>query len=300
MTDKVCHESAPYFTGYAAWVTDTKHLMQQWLQPDWPHIPGVQALFTTRAGGCSVAPWNAMNLGDHVYDDPLHVAANRQLLQAVLSDMAGTSVQPVFMQQVHGCDVQKLERSSEEGQAFDACLTDEIGVACTVMVADCLPVLFAHRNGNVVAAAHAGWRGLAGHGGEGVLERTWQAYAAQLGVDPSHELAAQTQVWLGPCIGPKAFEVGGDVRHAFVMTTPEAAQWFEPSMTDGEGTIKYLANLPQLARQRLRAMGLVHLYGNDGSATWCTVANASQFFSHRRDAAVLGSTGRMAACIWKV
>lgn len=300
MTGKVCHESAPYFTGYAAWVTDTKHLMQQWLQPDWPHIPGVQALFTTRAGGCSAAPWNAMNLGDHVHDDPMHVAANRQLLQTVLSDMAGISVQPVFMQQVHGYDVQKLEHSSQEGQAFDACLTDEVGVACTVMVADCLPVLFAHRNGHVVAAAHAGWRGLVGHGGEGVLERTWQAYAAQLGVEPSHELAAQTQVWLGPCIGPKAFEVGGEVRQAFVMTTPEAAQWFEPSVTGVEGTNKYLANLPQLARQRLQAIGLAHIYGNDGSAPWCTVTNASLFFSHRRDASVLGSTGRMAACIWKV
>ena len=300
MTDKVCHELLPYLTGYAAWVTDTKHLPQQWLQPDWPHIPGVQALFTTREGGYSHAPWNSMNLGDHVRDDPEHVAANRQRLQAVISDWAGTPVQPVFMQQVHGCDVQKLELSSQEGQAFDACLTDKVGVACTVMVADCLPVLFAHCDGRVVAAAHAGWRGLVGQSGCGVLERTWQAYAAQLGVEPSADLAAQTQVWLGPCIGPQAFEVGAEVRQAFVQAASDAVQWFEPYMKDVAGSDKFLANLPQLARQRLKALGLVRVYGNDGSAPWCTVTNTSAFFSHRRDAVILGSTGRMAACIWKI
>ncbi len=283
-------------SSYAVQVTDTKHLQQLWLQPDWPAIAGVHALFTTRAGGQSAAPWNAMNLGDHVHDDPQHVAANRALLQAVLSDISGRPVQTRFLQQVHGCDVQFLEHASPNGQAFDACLTTESDVACIVMVADCLPVLLAHRSGRAVAAAHAGWRGLAGHNGHGVLEAVWQAYAARLGVAADAQLAAETQVWLGPCIGPEAFEVGDEVREAFVQTLPAAVQCFVP-VAGKSG--KWLANLSLLARQRLQAVGLTHIYGNDGSAPWCTVSNASRFFSHRRDAAVLGSTGRMAACIWK-
>lgn len=285
------------FAGYAAQVTDTTHLWQRWLQPDWPPIAGVHAVFTTREGGHSGAPWHSLNLGDHVRDDPQHVAANRQVLQAVMSAHSARPVQPLFMQQVHGCDVQNIERSSQEGQAFDACLTDELGVACTIMVADCLPVLLAHRSGQVVAAAHAGWRGLAGEQGVGVLERTWQAYADKLGLPANAQLAGDTQVWLGPCIGPQAFEVGSEVRAAFVQALPQADTCFVPSH-GAPG--KWLADLPLLARQRLQAMGLTQIYGNDGSAPWCTVSNPSLFFSHRRDALVLGSTGRMAACIWKV
>ncbi len=238
-----------------------------------------------------------MNLGDHVRDDPAHVAANRQVLSSVIASLSQRPVHTVFLQQVHGCDVQNLEHSSQDGQAFDACLTDKSGVACTIMVADCLPVLMAHRSGCVVAAAHAGWRGLAGRGGQGVLEAMWHAYAAKLQQPASAALAADTQVWLGPCIGPQAFEVGAEVRSAFTATAPQAAQCFVPLPG---GADKWVANLPQLARQRLQALGLQHIYGNDGSAQWCTVSNASQFFSHRRDAAALGSTGRMAACIWKV
>lgn len=285
------------WAGYAARVTDTKHLVQHWLQPDWPHIPGVHALFTTRAGGHSGAPWNSMNLGDHVHDDPAHVHANRQLLKAALASLAQRPVHTVFLQQVHGCDVQNLEHSALDGQAFDACLSNEVGVACTIMVADCLPVLLAHRSGAVVAAAHAGWRGLAGRSGAGVLEASWRAYADKLGQQPGGQLAAETQVWLGPCIGPQAFEVGDEVRTAFIATLPQAEQCFTALP---RSTGKWLANLPQLARQRLQTMGITNIYGNDGSAPWCTVSNPSQFFSHRRDAAVLGSTGRMAACIWKV
>lgn len=293
----MCHDWRAHLAGYAAWVTDTSHLAQRWLQPDWPSIPGVQALFTTREGGHSLAPWDSMNLGDHVRDDPAHVAANRQVLTSVIAHQARCPVHTVFLQQVHGCDVQNLEHSSQDGQAFDACLTNETGVACTIMVADCLPLLLAHRSGQVVAAAHAGWRGLVGHGGCGVLEATWQAYAAKLQQPASAALAAETQVWLGPCIGPQAFEVGEEVRAAFIAALPDAAQCFVPA-PGGAG--KWLAHLPKLARQRLQAMGLLNIYGNDGAAPWCTVGNASQFFSHRRDAALLGSTGRMAACIWKV
>lgn len=237
-----------------------------------------------------------MNLGDHVGAVPAHVAANRQLLAQTISQQAGVHVQPIFLQQVHGCDVQPLDAASLHGQAFDACVTDQLGVACTIMVADCLPVLMAHRSGQVVAAAHAGWRGLAGTGGIGVLETTWQAYADKLGVSANARLAADTQIWMGPCIGPNAFEVGQEVRQAFVQTLPQAHHCF----TASSSASKWFAHLPQLARQRLEALGITQIYGNDGSAPWCTVTQSSQFFSHRRDAAVLGTTGRMAACIWKI
>lgn len=292
---KVCHESVPSFAGYAAQVTDTKHLAQRWLQPNWPAIDGVQAVFTTREGGHSGAPWHSMNLGDHVGDIPQHVAANRQVLAQVLSGLAGHPVAPVFLQQVHGWGVQVLAPGTPQGQAFDACVTDQTGLACTVMVADCLPLLIAHRSGRVVAAAHAGWRGLAGVDGHGVLEATWQAYAHKMGVAANAQLLADTQVWIGPCIGPEAFEVGDEVRYAFVSALPQASVCFVPSAQAG----KWLANLPQLARQRLQRLGLSQIYGNDASAPWCTVSQASQFFSHRRDAVALGTTGRMAACIWK-
>ena len=284
------------WAGYAACVTDTKHLLQQWLQPDWPAIPGVQALFTTRQGGMSAPPWDTMNLGDHVGDAPQAVAANRRLLGRVIQGAADRWVQPVFMQQVHGCGVQVLEEGVPQAQAFDACVTDQVGMVCTIMVADCLPVLMAHRSGRVVAAAHAGWRGLAGQDGHGVLEALWLAYARQLGLPADAALAAQTQVWLGPCIGPQAFEVGEDVRAAFTGRDAGAGPCFQAR--DGAPG-KWMADLSGLARRRLAQLGLAQLYGNDGTPAWCTFSDASRFFSHRRDAGVLGSTGRMAACIWK-
>lgn len=284
------------WAGYAACVTDTKHLLQQWLQPDWPAIPGVQALFTTRQGGMSAPPWDTMNLGDHVGDAPQAVAANRQLLGRVIQDAADRWVQPVFMQQVHGCGVQVLEEGVPQAQAFDACVTDQVGMVCTIMVADCLPVLMAHRSGRVVAAAHAGWRGLAGKEGHGVLEALWLAYARQLGMTADAALAAQTQVWLGPCIGPQAFEVGEDVRAAFTGRDVGADPCFQ-ARAGAPG--KWMADLSGLARRRLAQLGLTQLYGNDGTPAWCTFSDASRFFSHRRDAGVLGRTGRMAACIWK-
>lgn len=238
-----------------------------------------------------------MNLGDHVGDEPVHVQANRQHLQQALSARSACDVQPVFLQQVHGCEVLALRSGIAHGQAYDACVATATGLACTVMVADCLPVLFAHRRGLAVAAAHAGWRGLVGAQGHGVLEATWQAYAQQLQVPADAALAAQTQVWLGPCIGPHAFEVGEEVRAAFMAASPRAAQCFvsAPSAVAG----KWLADLAGLARQRLQQCGLHHIYGNDSSTDWCTVSNASTFFSHRRDAKLLGTTGRMAACIWR-
>lgn len=267
-----------------------------WLEPDWPAIAGVQALFTCRQGGRSSAPWDSMNLGDHVGDDPWPVAANRQLLADVIAQRCGQAVRPVFMQQVHGWDVQVLDREAIEAQAFDACVSDSQEVACTIMVADCLPVLIAHQSGVVVGAAHAGWRGLAGAHGYGVLEALWQAYASKLQLHGITEnIASHTQVWLGPCIGPSAFEVDDAVRSAFAQSPQTQACFAAHNAQPG----KWLADLAQLARLRLRQMGITHVYGNDGAPAWCTVGNPSLFFSHRRDAAVLGTTGRMAACIWK-
>lgn len=266
-----------------------------WLVPNWPAPRHVHALFTTRTGGVSSAPFDSFNLGDHVHDDPAAVATNRKRLRHHLD------ARPVFLQQVHGTAVTLLEAQTPDGTVADACVTSQPGVACTVMVADCLPVLFTDHDGTVVAAAHAGWRGLAGVGadlaGQGVLETCCAAVTDALrSRQPGltrEQCAAKTLAWLGPCIGPEAFEVGEDVRAAFVGWRAEAAGCFRPLPVVG----KYLANLPQLARLRLQALGVHQVYGNDGTPPWCTVTQASRFFSHRRDAVRLGSTGRMAACI---
>lgn len=256
-------------------------LLPQVLTPDWPLPAGVRALCTTRAGGVSAAPFDSFNLGDHVRDDPVHVAANRRTLARLTAP-----AQPVFLQQVHGTRVLRLQAdathvAASQGAQADACLTTEPGVACTIMVADCLPVLFAHASGRAVAAAHAGWRGLAG----GVLEATVQALQEAAG-------PGAISAWLGPCIGPSAFEVGGEVRESF-GASQVARACFVP-----QGHGKWLADLPSLARLRLQLAGVTALHGNDGSPAWCTVTQDSIFFSHRRDAARLGSTGRMAACVW--
>jgi len=245
--------------------------------PDWPAPPGVRALFTTRLGGVSVAPFDSFNLGDHVRDEPLAVAANRERLAALTSP-----ARPVFLQQVHGTQMEQLSPDTPDGTVADACVAQVPGVAATIMVADCLPVLFAHASGTAVAAAHAGWRGLVA----GVLETTARALREASG-------EGDIMVWLGPCIGPKAFEVGAEVCEAFVKLDHEAAAHFWPL-----GGGKFLADLPALARLRLQAAGITNVHGNDGSPAWCTVTQTSHFFSHRRDAVDLGSTGRMAACVW--
>ncbi len=247
-----------------------------WLVPDWPAPAGVHALCTTRAGGRSLPPYDHLNLGDHVGDDAQAVADNRALLAQALG------ARPVFLQQVHGWRVLALDRHTPPGREADACLTRETGLACTIMVADCLPLLFTDTQGSLAAAAHAGWRGLAGEGGQGVIE----SLHAALGV-PSSEL----MVWLGPCIGPQAFEVGDEVRAAFAAQDARAAHCFTPQAAPG----KWLADLPALARLRLSRLGITRIYGNDGTPSWCTVTNPSRFFSHRRDRV----SGRLAACIWR-
>lgn len=274
------------------------------LVPDWPQIPGVQVICTTRGGGVSAAPFDSWNLGDHVGDDPLAVARNRARLQALISAQT-PGAQLTFLRQVHGTDV---VQAGTAGMEADAVWSTTPGQVCTVLVADCLPVVFAHRSGAVVAVAHAGWRGLAGEGGRGVLEALWECFwpLAQQNqavfamnfderATAMAHIAAETQVWLGPCIGPTAFEVGPEVRAAFCAANPTAERCFVPA----GGKQKYWADLPGLARQRLDRLGLNAVYGNDGTEDWCTVSQPSRFFSHRRDAARAGSTGRMAICIWR-
>ncbi len=259
-----------------------------WLRPAWPAPARVHALFTSRAGGVSQGRHAGLNLGTHVGDAPRAVAANRARLAGAIGRT------PVFLEQVHGTDVVVLDRAfpSEAGPAAieaDASATREAGCVCTVMVADCLPVLLTDRQGRAVGAAHAGWRGLLGRQGQGVLERTAAQVADLAGCAPAGLLS-----WLGPCIGPREFEVGDDVRQAFVDANAEAAACF----TAVRGTPgKWLADLQGLARQRLAALGIA-AWGNDGGDAWCTVRQASRFFSHRRDSVRLGGSGRMAACIW--
>jgi polyphenol oxidase len=270
------------------------------LQPEWPAPAHVQAAFTTRTDGVSAAPFDSFNLGDHVQDLQAHVLSNRQRLQS------SVGARPVFLQQVHGVEVANINAQTPDGTQADACLTTQRGVACTIMVADCLPLLFTNHAGSFVAAAHAGWRGLAGQGGTGVVEATYASIKSlaqwNKAGEATENIASDMLVWLGPCIGPAQFEVGAEVRATFAAAQAGAAQHFQKT-EPGDGTAlgqpdKYLANLQALARDRLHALGITHIYGNDGSAAWCTVGNPSQFFSHRRDATRLGSTGRMAACIW--
>jgi polyphenol oxidase len=262
-----------------------------WWVPDWPAPRHVRAVCTTRGGGVSGAPYDSLNLGDHVGDAPEAVAENRARLRQALG------ARPVFLQQVHGTHVATLNLHTPNGGQADAALTTTRGVACTIMVADCLPVLLTDRQGTAVAAAHAGWRGLAGEGGRGVVEATFESFVASV-QSSSTKFAIKNKAfnvnedvfaWLGPCIGPTAFEVGPEVKAAFEAHDPQAATMFRP-----HGAAKFLADLQGLARQRLRALGVTQVSGNDGSAPWCTVGNPSWFFSHRRDRV----SGRFAACIW--
>ncbi|KPF48279.1 hypothetical protein IP87_05850 [beta proteobacterium AAP121] len=248
------------------------------LRPAWHVPPGVQAGVSTRAGGVSNGPYTALNLGVAVGDAPAAVAENRARFAAALG------ARPVWLRQVHGCTVLQLQADTDShpDTPADAAWTRERGIACTVQVADCLPVLFALRDSSAVAAAHAGWRGLAG----GVLEATLQALCAGMGAAPG-----DVQAWLGPCIGPRQFEVGAEVLQAFGddPARPEPGRFVYRARPDGAA--RWLANLPALAAARLQAAGV----GTVTPAERCTVEDASAFFSFRRD----GITGRMAAAIWR-
>lgn len=243
--------------------------------PTWP--VGCGALMTTRAGGVSASPFDALNLKaqpGHAAD-AIAVSENRRRFAATLGAL------PVFMEQVHGTRVLRLTAAHAAPDAgierADACVTTEPGIACTVMVADCLPVLFAARDGRVVGAAHAGWRGLCA----GVLEATVDALLEVTRGAP-RELAA----WIGPGIGPAAFEVGDEVREAF---DDDEAVHFRGAEPRG-GVRKWRADLPALALGRLRRLGLADV----AASGLCTAADGSRFFSYRRD----GVTGRLAAAAW--
>jgi YfiH family protein len=237
----------------------------------------VRALATTRQGGVSRAPWHSFNLGDHVGDDPQSVAANRALLRRELP------ADPVWLTQVHGTRCVDAAAVAP-GVEADASFTRQRGVVCAVLTADCLPVLFCDESASVVGIAHAGWRGLAA----GVIEAT----VAAMG-EPGERLMA----WLGPAIGPQAFEVGGEVRDQFIAHDAQAASAFKPAANG-----KWLCNIHELARQRLRALGIdgprrdvpVTQSRRTASADSCTLRDAESFFSYRRD----GVTGRMASLIW--
>jgi YfiH family protein len=235
-----------------------------WIVPQWAAPARVRSLMTTRNGGVSVAPYASLNLGTRVGDDPAAVAENRARVRRELP------ADPRWLKQVHGVTVVDAGHALADEEA-DAAVTHAPGVVCTIQVADCMPVLFCDRAGSCVGAAHAGWRGLSG----GVLERTIAAMDA-----PPGELMA----WLGPAIGPRAFEVGPDVLEAFADIDPRR-EAFTP-LRQG----KWLGDLFLLARRRLAAAGVTSIHGGD----LCTLSDPQRFFSHRRDRV----SGRQAAFIW--
>ena len=232
--------------------------------PDWPAPSNVHAIQTTRQGGFSDAPFESLNLGAHVQDHPITVYKNRQLLDQFVP------AEPVWLNQVHGTNVIDAALSSCVQDA-DASFTTQSNVVCVTMTADCLPVLLCDRKGTAVAAIHAGWRSLC----DGVIENTVQA----MGVNSADLIA-----WLGPAIGPNAFEVGSEVRQAFIDKDTHATKAFKPHSD------KWLANLYLLATQRLNNVGIKAIYGGGD----CTYSSPERYFSFRRD----GMAGRMATMIW--
>lgn len=248
-----------------------------WLTPDWPAPPAVGALSTLRVGGSSVPPYASLNLGTHVGDAPETVALNRRRLRSA----AQLPEEPSWLAQVHGTRVANLDAPGSDAQALDtpgaagpadAAVTRQRGRVCAILTADCMPLLFASDSGDVVAAAHAGWRGLAG----GVIEATVQALAAA----PKTLL-----VWLGPAIGPRHFEIGAEVRTELLKGDPGAEAAFEANARG-----RFMADLAALVRRRLNRLGIERIYGGGE----CTYADSDRYFSHRRD----GTTGRQATLIW--
>lgn len=238
----------------------------QWIVPDWPAPAQVRALVTTRAGGNSSGPYDSMNLGRRTADDPAAVEANHAQLNRLLPEP------PRWLAQVHGSTVVDADSLTDVPQA-DASVARRAGTVCAILVADCLPVLFTDRAGTCIAAAHAGWRGLA----SGVLANT----IARMPAKPADLMA-----WIGPGIGPTAFEVGDDVLQAFCANAPERKSAFKPRPTAG----KWLCDLPALARDALHRAGVAQVYGGK----LCTYTDAERFYSHRRNPV----TGRMAALLW--
>lgn len=245
-------------------------MSSDWIIPDWPAPANVRSVITTRHGGVSKGPYQSMNCGDHVDDDPEHVKQNRIQL-ASFCDLPESSF--AWLRQVHGTKVKTISAPFDHCVSeADASFTWEFARACVIMTADCLPVLFCDKQGSAVAAAHAGWRGLAA----GVLEQTLAQF----------EYSADVMAYLGPAISQTHFEVGAEVREAFVSQCSEHALAFCPASNKG----KYLADLYLLARQKLQRAGVSMIFGGGR----CTFAESEAFFSYRRD----GETGRMASVIF--
>jgi polyphenol oxidase len=247
--------------------------------PDWPQPANVKAFFTTRAGGVSVntdlADFASLNLGRSAGDVPEAIDENRRRVAALLPRA------PKWLNQVHGNRVVIADEviSLIEDVKADAVATSKPNIPCAIMVADCLPVLFCDDTGQHVAAAHAGWRGLV----TGVLENTVVAMQVR---------PAQIMAWLGPAIGPSAFEVGDDVREAFVSLDPATVTCFVPR--EGNYPNKFMADIYALARLSLARVGVTRVYGGE----FCTASDASRFFSYRREGKIGRKSGRMAGLIW--
>lgn len=238
------------------------------ISPVWPAPAHIHAVTTTRQGGVSQAPWDSFNLATHVGDQHTHVQQNREILSKALKLPAP----PCWLEQTHGTHVVNAALSSHSPPDADASFSTEANTVCAVMTADCLPVLFTDMQGSCIAAAHAGWRGLA----NGVLEAT----LATMPADKQHIMA-----WLGPAIGPNAFEVGKEVVTAFCATHAEAREAFRENRPG-----HYLADIYRLAKIRLNACGVSQIHGGKH----CTHIETERFYSYRRD----GQTGRMASLIW--
>jgi polyphenol oxidase len=247
------------------WKMKNSHL----IIPNWPVPANVKALQTTRIGGVSLTPYNSLNLGSHVKDDPIHVAHNRQLLSQFVPS------EPVWLNQVHGINVVDAANTSCQPDA-DASFTTRKNVVCVTMTADCLPILVCDTAGTTVASIHAGWRSLC----DGVIEATIK----KLDAKPANLMA-----WLGPAIGPNAFEVGAEVREQFMVKDAKSELAFKKH-GDNQEQDKWLADIYKIATQRLNNLGVTQIYGGDH----CTFTEKDQFFSFRRD----GVTGRMATLIW--
>lgn len=256
-------------TTAAALAAELRGAGLDWIVPEWPAPANVCALVTTRSGGISGGPYATMNLARGGHDDPAALAENRRRFERFLP------AAPISLAQVHGATVATLHRATTSSPIADAAVTREVGVVCSILTADCLPVLLTDRAGTAVGIAHAGWRGLAG----GVLEATVNALAG-LGADPGTLLA-----WFGPAIGPAAFEVGADVHDAFCSTDPGAAACFAAKRPG-----KWDADLYGLARRRLARVGVGEVHGGGHN----TVTDAARFFSYRRER----DSGRMATAVW--
>ncbi|MCW2255964.1 YfiH family protein [Providencia alcalifaciens] len=241
--------------------------MSELIFPDWPQPKNVLSCSTTRIGGVSLPPFDSLNLGSHVGDEPEAVRENRSRLLS----LANLPQHPLWLEQVHGTKVLHLNGNAFENRQADAVYTNQAGQVCAIMTADCLPVLFCSKDGKEVAAAHAGWRGLC----DGILENTVAQFTK-----PTNEIMA----WFGPAIGPKKFEVGAEVRQAFINQSSDLDLGF---IAQGD---KFLADIYLLARIKLQAIGISSIYGG----SFCTVSDEYRFFSYRR----ASITGRMASLIW--